>query len=294
MGKRTKIAWTESSWSPWWGCTPVSAGCEHCYAASFARRIGHDCFGANKPRRMMSEAHWREPLRWDAKAAMEGRIQTNFPSMCDPFEDLPELRAPLARLWSLFPQTPHTRWLLLTKRPENADKLAQRAATAILNDEFPPPCPIWPDNVWLGVTGEDQPNLDRRLANALAVPASYRFLSLEPLLGEIRLPSFPMTAGGIRWVIAGGESGPHARPCNVSWLRSIRDQCKASGVAFFCKQLGDDCRWDGIHGEYWPDGTITEDTLQGDFRVHLRTRAGANPTEWPEDLRVREVAWRER
>jgi protein gp37 len=115
----------------------------------------------------------------------------------------------------------------------------------------------WPlPNVWLGVSAEDQARADERIPDLLATPAAVRFVSAEPLLGPIDFnqegalwnygertrwpvkgwPDHPRQAGGLDWIIAGSESGPNARPCNLDWVRSIRDQCQAAGVAFFWKQ----------------------------------------------------------
>lgn len=179
----------------------------------------------------------------------------------------------------------------------------------------------WP-NVWLGVSVEDQRAADERIPLLLQTPAAVRFLSCEPLLGPIRLDSLrddevgarwtafrprgmrePCDTLGVDWVIAGGESGPGARPCDVAWIRSIVQQCKTAGVACFVKQLGGNVRdrndagflgdfrdaWDVEPDDVEHDLDGTRDGYQGaPVRVHLRDRKGGDHAEWPEDLRVRE------
>jgi protein gp37 len=181
-----------------------------------------------------------------------------------------------------------------------------------------PPDP-WtvPPNVWLGVSAEDQERADERIPELLATPAAVRFVSAEPLLGEVRLlwrwvsKGKPFGGGpmvnlrepwkepeplpGIDWVIAGGESGPDARPCDVRWIRSIVEQCREANVPCFTKQLGARV-YDSEYriGTYAPDDARTPTALVagkitalGNL-VLLRDRKGGDPAEWPSDLRVRE------
>lgn len=172
----------------------------------------------------------------------------------------------------------------------------------------------WPlPNVWLGTSVENQACADWRIPHLLKCPAAVRFLSCEPLLGPLDLSAFfggPYVGlpgervhenynFGIGWVIVGGESGPKSRPCRVEWIRSIVRQCKAAGVPCFVKQLGAHvmCRNDRVSD--WMDqpggpSLCDIDTdgvrFQGDpVRVWMRNRKGGDPSEWPEDLRVREL-----
>jgi protein gp37 len=146
----------------------------------------------------------------------------------------------------------------------------------------------WPlPNVWLGVSVEDRKHGLPRIEHLRRTPAAVRFLSIEPLLedlGEINLD-------GIHWVIVGGESGSGARPFDVAWARSIRDQCRAANVPCFVKQLGAHVIWDGNSspGEHWPTGTKHEDTRLGHWRARLSDKKGGAIGEWPEDLRIREM-----
>lgn len=148
----------------------------------------------------------------------------------------------------------------------------------------------WPlPNVWIGTSVEDQRAADERIPELLCVPAALRFLSVEPLLGPVDLDGLAWWADmsdgvislrtGIDWVIVGGESGPKARPCEVGWIRSVVEQCKAAEVPCFAKQLGSHVRSD----EAFPFSPSV------DGRVHLDSSKGGDMTEWPEDLRVQEM-----
>ena len=219
------IEWTNHTFNPWWGCTKVSPACDHCYAETWAKRTGHNVWGATSPRRVLSDDYWRQPLRWDRDAARVGRRSRVFcASMADVFEPRPslELDSLRQRLWRLVERTPNLDWLLLTKRPH----LARR---------FVPWTDTWPARVWLGTTVENQHFADRRIGFLLDVPCRYRFLSCEPLLGPVELSAY---IGALHWVIAGGESGPRARPPLPDWIRGLTDQCVAAGVAFHFKQWG--------------------------------------------------------
>ncbi len=182
----------------------------------------------------------------------------------------------------------------------------------------------WPLlNVWLGVSVEDQAAADERIPWLLDTPAAVRFLSCEPLLGPVALTSLacwrsrdgldggesweqePVVPGhmdGLHWVIAGGESGRHARPMDLAWARSLRDQCAAAGVPFFMKQLGSrpmlpltedgNREWHaGLEAGRWrSDGSYRrgDDDARLGFALRLRNSHGADLDEWPEDLRVRQ------
>jgi protein gp37 len=146
--------------------------------------------------------------------------------MADVFEDRRDLDDKRARLWPLIEATPALDWLLLTKRPQNMRRLA-------------PWGDRWPANVWAGATAENQRWAQKRLEELLIVPAAVHFISAEPLLGPIDLsPWIGAADRTIDWVIAGGESGPKARPMNPDWARGLRDQCHEAGIAFLFKQWG--------------------------------------------------------
>ena len=223
MGANSKIEWASHTFNPWWGCAKVSPACDHCYAEAWARRLGRELWGAGAPRRLLGDGHWRQPLKWNRDAHGSGRRAMVFcASMADVFEWGAELSKVRARLWGLIAATPCLDWLLLTKRPHLAARLTPWAGG-------------WPGNVWVGATAENQRFAAKRIPHLLGLPCAYRFLSCEPLLGPVDLSPW---LDGLDWVIAGGESGPSARPTRLEWVRGLRDQCKAAGVAFHFKQWG--------------------------------------------------------
>ncbi len=224
MATNSRIEWTDHTFNPWWGCVKVSPACKHCYAEAWARRVGAAVWGARAPRRFFGDAHWAEPRRWNRMAEATGSRHRVFcASMADVFEDRRELAPWRERLGGLVAETPWLDWLLLTKRPDRASALAPWGAR-------------WPRNVWLGATVETQAWAERRLPELAAVPARVRFLSCEPLLGRLDLSAW--LTPHVHWVIAGGESGPRARPSDPDWFRALRDQCVAAGVPFHLKQWG--------------------------------------------------------
>lgn len=260
MGKNSGIEWTDHTFNPWWGCIKVSPGCEHCYAEGLSQRFGNNIWGpaATTNRRTFPDKHWNEPLKWDRDAAKAGvRAKVFCASMADVFEDHPQVITERARLFELIERTPNLHWLLLTKRPQNILPMIGR----YLDDNFMVSVDDYEtieawfermgDRVWIGTSVEDQKRADERIPHLLTIPAAVRFLSVEPLLGPVDLwgaryknPDGSMTGAistwanyGFNWVIAGGESGPHKRPIDLDWVRRIRDDCKAAGVAFFMKQV---------------------------------------------------------
>lgn len=241
MAEVSKIEWTDATFNPWIGCTKISPACDHCYAESWAKRTGNPELWQGE-RRRTSAANWRQPLKWNAKAAAEGRrIRVFCASLADVFDNqVPaEWRADL---FALIRATPALEWLLLTKRPQNIRRML----------------PVdWGGgyrNVALGITAEDQERADQRVPILRDTPAVARFVSAEPLLGPMVLEElwgekriyrgdsvsgFQDWAPCIDWVIVGGEGGPGARPMHPDWARSIRDQCAAAGVPFLFKQWGE-------------------------------------------------------
>jgi protein gp37 len=225
MAKDSQIEWTHHTFNPWWGCVKLSPACAHCYAESWARRVGLNLWGGNSPRRFFTEQHWRGPLRWNLEAEKAGiRARVFCASMADVFEPRAELDEWRDKLWALIEKTPHLDWLLLTKRP------------GYIKHVYP-----WlrepRANVWLGTTAENQAWAERRIERLIQVDARVRFLSCEPLLSAIDLSKW-LSARQISWVIAGGESGGKARPTHPNWVRALRDQCSAHCVPFHFKQWG--------------------------------------------------------
>lgn len=231
MGRNSSIEWTHHTFNPWWGCTKVSPACRHCYAETWARRVGQDVWGVKAPRRFFTDAHWREPLIWNREAAdTQTRRRVFCASMADVFEARSDLNEHRSRLWELIAQTPWLDWLLLTKRPGSVLRLVPWQSGK------------WPPNVWLGTTVENQLWADKRVPLLLECPAITHFLSCEPLLGPINLSKWLQStrarAHFVSWVIAGGESGPGARPMLPNWARLLRDQCRDASIAFHFKQWG--------------------------------------------------------
>jgi protein gp37 len=221
----SKIEWTEATWNPIAGCTVLSPGCTNCYAMRMAARLA--VMGQTKyqrtTRKSAGRAKWTGrinideasldiPLRWKT-----GRmIFVN--SMSDLFHDAVPLEF-IQRVFAVMTATPRHTYQVLTKRAENLQRLS---------------CELkWTPNIWMGMSVESA-EFAWRIDYLRRCGAHTRFLSLEPLLGP--LESLHLDA--IDWAIAGGESGPGARPMRAEWVRSIRDQCRDAGVAFHFKQWG--------------------------------------------------------
>ena len=224
MADRTGIAWTDHTFNPWLGCQAVSPGCIHCYAEKLVERYGWTRWGPEGERVSTSEAYWRKPLQWDRQAQREGQKHLVF---CASLADVFDNQAPEGKreeLFELVKSTPRLIWQLLTKRPQN---MAQ-----MLPDD-------WEEgyqNVWLGVSAENQEEYDRRWPILAATPAEIRFISYEPALGELTLAGHEAKPD---WLIWGGESGPDCRPMQPDWARAIEAQCAELEIRVFAKQWGD-------------------------------------------------------
>lgn len=283
MADKTGIEWTDATWNPTTGCDRVSPGCDHCYAMTLAPRL--KAMGSPKyqtdgdPRTSGPGFGYAEhedaldqPLRWTRPR----RIFVN--SMSDLFHG-DATREFQAKVWAVMAAAPQHTFQVLTKRPgimrsvlsdegfrERVD--LETIGLGVLRYEWPLP------NVWVGTSVESQPWAMRRIPALLDTPAAVRFLSCEPLLAAVDLiPPLARWAGGdlvqinqhLHWVIAGGESGPGARPMHVEWVRGLRDQCLDADIAFHFKQ--------------W--GSHDADGRPGDKRVNGRTLDGRTWDEWP-------------
>lgn len=292
MGELSAIEWTDHTFNPWWGCTRVSPACDHCYADATAARFGFDVWGDDAPRRILSDANWAKPFKWDRDAEQAGRPALVFcASMADVFEDRRDLDEHRASLWDLIEATPHLIWQLLTKRPEHVlDQVPDhwKRSTEISTDGRLIRHPSrWPGNVWIGTTVENQRQADRRIPHLVEIPAPVRFLSCEPLLGPLDLerwllcgPRTPLLTGEpfIRWVIAGGESGPGARPSHPDWFRQLRRQVTDAAIPFFFKQWGDwipyetDAQpgfWQSQHGHFVTTNHFPNDIADPEFQSNV-------------------------
>jgi protein gp37 len=223
VGDKSSIEWTEATWNPTTGCDRISRGCDHCYALTLAKRLkamgtakyqtdgdprtSGPGFGvAVHPGTLALPLRWREPRIVFVNSMSDlfhARVSDEF----------------ILRVFAVMQATPRHTYQVLTKRSPRLRRLAPRLP--------------WPENVWMGVSVEDDDHV-RRVDDLRHVPAAVRFISAEPLLGP--LPSLDLE--GVDWLIAGGESGHRARPVDASWVVDLRDACADAEVAFFFKQWG--------------------------------------------------------
>ena len=237
MPDRSEIEWTDATWNPTTGCTRVSAGCDHCYAERLSKRLLATTYRSRLPvvdtpvnrRDPFAVRVWPERLRVPGSWRHPRRVFVN--SMSDLFHvDVPEDFA--RQCFRVMLSVDRHVYQVLTKRPARAAKFVERHS-----DMFPSGLPR---HIWIGTSVEDQ-SVDYRVRHLLAVPAAVRFLSCEPLIGPLDLRAFVEDGRAdhnLHWVIVGGESGRRARPMDPQWARSLRDQCRESGVPFFFKQWG--------------------------------------------------------
>lgn len=245
MSDKTGIEWTDATWNPVTGCTEVTPGCDHCYAKTFAERWrgtpGH--YFENGFDVQLRPDKLDQPLRWKKPR----KVFVN--SMSDLFHD----GVPgdyIIDVFVVMAMAKQHTFQLLTKRHGRMRSLLSdpgfrdEVQTRMEIIEHPQPVSLtWPlPNVWVGVSAEDQKRADLRIPALLNTPAAIRFVSAEPLLGPIDIVQAmnrdPRNAGGIDWVIAGGESGRNARAVHPDWIRGLRDDCKGT-IAFLFKQWGE-------------------------------------------------------
>lgn len=291
----TRIPWADETWNPMTGCTPVSEACQNCYAERMARRIyrmagigqhpemaeeAARCDLAGKaavapakfpcpsgfyptfyPHRLDKPLHWRKPRRIFV-CSMSDLYHEAFSD------------SDIAAVFSIMDHCPQHTFMVLTKRPERMkrwfDSMAEHstlgfcygAATRYTSELYGRDnhAETWPlPNLWLGVTVENQQRADERIPILLDTPAAVRFVSIEPMLGQVDLTDIETlstptmresidalsddegwvkNAEFLDWVIVGGENGPGARPMQPEWALGVWRQCKAAGVPFFWKQEG--------------------------------------------------------
>lgn len=311
MPGSTKIEWTEATWNPTSGCTKVSPGCDNCYAERITERFhGRGSFTevTLHPERLETPLRWRKPRM----VFVNSMFDLFHPQVPDEFvaRVFAVMHDAEQHTFQILTKR-HGRAHALLNDPDFYDRfVGELAELRAAWQGYANPAPTWPlRNVWLGVSVETQKWADVRIPALLDTPAAVRFLSAEPLLGPVDLdgpadvnghrasPSYwltgrpgwvpegvtstGMTVEGlgigpsIDWVIAGGESGPNARPMHPDWARLLRDQCVSARVPYFFKQHGE--WWPGIPSDEaylrrvrqhnWPDGEHTS------YRVG-KSRAG--------------------
>lgn len=291
--ENSHIAWTDHTFNPWIGCTKVSPGCLHCYAETRDKRFHGEAihWGPGAPRQRTSRGYWKQPDRWNKKPG-ERFTRVFCGSLCDWLDPEIPIRW-FADLLDVIRRCDEwVTWQMLTKRPE-CWTARMEAALEFARTENMSALGIWieiwlsgisPAHVHFGFTAENQTELDKRAVAAATVPAVVRFISAEPLLGQLVLDhacddgtgcidllrglSFcdgrnePVDFPKIDWVIVGGESGPYARPCELGHIYSVVEQCVSTQTPVFVKQLGSNAR-DGLK------------------QLHLGHPMGADPAEWP-------------
>lgn len=349
----SNIEWTDTTWNPVIGCTPVSPGCLNCYAATMARRLeamgrpeyavrgletargkvvriaevrnGRAVFTGEVrclPERLTEPLHWKRPRMVFVnsmsdlfhEAVPDRFIRLVFAAMSycgqHTFQVLTKRPERMAA-WLADPENSlsacQAEWVVADiddRTPTGKRRIGRRGSEGAINGSRKGlgDGNYWPlPNVWLGTSVEDQARADERIPHLLRCPAAVRFLSCEPLLGAVDLHDLmgrwfcaycdshyaeyvngcprchfgeEGTGSSVRlsrlhWAIVGGESGPHAREFREEWAKSIRDQCADAGVPFFFKQYG-------------------SNATRGGEPLAFKDRKGADPAEWPEDLRVRQ------
>lgn len=260
MGDNTKIEWCDASWNPISGCSPISDGCQNCYARRMARRLaGRAGYQKDEPFRVtLHLERLGQPLRWKKPR----RVFTC--SMGDLFHEHVELEH-IAVVFGVMGSASQHTFEVLTKRPKRAKHFMSMVGSPtvsldttirgpdghlLLEEGFLGFFPWPPPNVWLGVSVEKQRYARERLPILCETPAAERFISCEPLLGPLNLTPW---LDAISWVIVGAETGPGARPMDPQWALSIRDQCRRHGVRFFFKKDSDGNReLDGQLFEEYP------------------------------------------
>lgn len=247
---KTSIAWTERTWNPVTGCTKLSAGCAHCYAETMAKRLqgmGQKRYANGFQLTLHPEA-LSEPMK------VKEPSMFFVCSMADLFhKDVPDDF--IYRVIDIIKSTPWHTYQLLTKRTERMREFFNYGRYAV------------PDNVWIGTTVENAEQVRRiEWLNDIKT-APVRFLSCEPLLGD--LGDIAEHLWNIDWVIVGGESGSKARPMSKEWVLNIKRQCEERGVPFFFKQ--------------W--GTYGEDGVRRDKKANGCEIDGAKYQEWPNSWR---------
>lgn len=322
MGENTKTEWAHHTFNPWLGCTKLSAACDHCYAETWADRFGLSELWAGK-RRRTSAANWLKPLGWNRRAEAEGRRYRVF---CASLADVFDNQVPVSwreDLWALIERTPNLDWLLLTMRPQNIVKMLPAdwgagwpnvwLGTTVENqqeaDRRIPQLLSVPAQVRFLSCEPLLGPLDLRRWLVISWQCSYcggyfagRWKLHCPDCGAFGGLSgshafngrgFPrggicrrQEGRGVDWVIAGGESGPKARPSHPDWFRDLRDQCANAGTAFLFKQWGEyrPAQQEELPERFGPEcdafKVICSNGFVGD--LSLETAFRHKPAQWPQ------------
>lgn len=259
----SKIEWTNETWNPIIGCTKISPGCDNCYAEIMAFRLMHMPYtsyyqnvlkdnGESHPHKFRNLPKWNGKTHF-VKSQLEKPLKWKKPrmvfvcSMGDLFhESVPFIE--IDSIFSIMSDNDQHTYQILTKRPDRMREFFYWKSDWYGKKWQPK------DNIWFGVTAENQEQANIRIPVLLKIPAAVRFVSIEPMLSPIDISNYLKVInesgwhdfGGpfsgrnkLDWVICGGESGHKARPMHPDWVRSLRDQCKAAEVPFFFKQWGE-------------------------------------------------------
>lgn len=277
---KTSIEWTELSWNPVTGCTPISPGCAHCYAKRMAKRLAGRCGYPAAPNEFTPTYH---PQRLNEPRKIKRPSRIFVASMGDLFHNQIPWEY-VVEIFRVMYECPQHIFQVLTKRPLNAQHFMQWAQRYKFMQK---PLP----NVWLGVTAENQEQANKRIPVLLQIPAVVRFVSVEPLLGRLDLTRwltattgqhwqeghpespYPERPGGytewwpcLNWLICGGETGPGARYMEREWARSLLAQCLEAKVPFFFKSWGAGVPTE----EYGSPDAVAEFLLNGERYSHAR------------------------
>lgn len=288
MSGKSTISWTDMTWNPIRGCSRVSEGCRNCYAERMASRYsgpgmpyeGLAAFKNGEPRWTGEVRLIEDALDWPLRKKKPARIFVN--SMSDLFHEKVSVGW-LDRIFAVMEEAKDHTFQILTKRPRYMmDFMRRRTGAAFMSKTEPA------KNIWMGVSVEDQATADERIPLLLKTPATVRWVSYEPALGEVDFCHCDPTGDGpkhradcwlngyasrLDWIVVGGESGPGARPFDIAWARSVIEQGKAAGVPIFVKQLGARQLLDGVPRS----------------EAHrVKSRKGGDMAEWPKELCIRQ------
>lgn len=301
MAEITKIAWCQSSWNGWIGCSKIAEECQFCYAAEMDSRKrwdgGRTHWGPGVPRYRTKPANWAKPRQWneEQKKRIEAGVIEPWRVFGGSLMDWADNEVDptwRAAYWRLIAETPLLTWLLLTKRAPNIERMLPPGFS---RKTYP--------HVWLGTTAGTQKRVDVDGMRLLLTDAAVSFLSIEPQLEEVNLRAWLRAAHELQrrpWVIIGGESGRQARPFDIGWARIVLAQCREFGAPAFMKQIGArgfEARLAAARASDEPSdrlwfGGWTRVDKGGESRWvrQYRTKdpAGADPAEWPADICVRE------